>query len=172
MGRGSLKLGNEGLPRGKGGRLAFILMSCFSVGGPCQLVEPLALPAPCQAQLLPQRPGHQHAPLLLCLGEDPLRGGEQRYQWKGLGEWKRARTEGLGGHAHNGVSVGETWGAGCPTIWKSWGPRGSKQALQDTCPSKLVQGSKTVLIRKVPQVDKDPTDDQEITTRTLLIFRR
>lgn len=23
------------------------------------------------------------------------------------------------GHAHNAVSVGETWGAGCPTIWKS-----------------------------------------------------
>nr|KAF6437563.1 fatty acid desaturase 1 [Molossus molossus] len=46
----------------------------LKVRGPCQLVEPHALPAPCQAQLLPQRPRHQHAPLLLCLGEDPLCG--------------------------------------------------------------------------------------------------
>lgn len=48
----------------------------LSVGGSCQLVEPLALPAPRQAQLLPQRPRHQHAPPLLRLREGPFRGGE------------------------------------------------------------------------------------------------
>lgn len=80
MGRNSLKLKlTTGCP-GERGHKAFILTPHFSVGGPCQLVEPLALPAPCQAQLLPQRPRHQHAPLLLCPGEGPLCGGEQRYQ--------------------------------------------------------------------------------------------
>lgn len=67
---------NNGLS-GRKGDMAFILTSCFSVGGPCQLVEPHALPAPCQAQLLPQRPRPQYAPLLLCFGEDPFCGGEQ-----------------------------------------------------------------------------------------------
>lgn len=51
MGRNSLKLE----PGGEGTQ-GFILTPHFSVGGPCQLVEPHALPAPCQAQLLPQRP--------------------------------------------------------------------------------------------------------------------
>lgn len=51
MGRNSLKLE----PGGEGTQ-GFILTLHFSVGGPCQLVEPHALPAPCQAQLLPQRP--------------------------------------------------------------------------------------------------------------------
>lgn len=38
------------------------------------LVKPQELAAPCQAPLPPQRPRHQHAPLLLCPEEDPLCG--------------------------------------------------------------------------------------------------
>ena len=52
--------------------------SCYTISwlaswrGPCQLVEPRALPEPCQAPLFPQRPRYQQAPLLLCPRKDPL----------------------------------------------------------------------------------------------------